>query len=481
MSRVHQVFDLRGTLRRALAAGIAAACCVIGLGPGAAHAQAAVDEASLIRQGEYLARAGDCVACHTAAGGKAFAGGLAIASPLGAIWSTNITPSKTHGIGAYSEAQFGAALREGKRADGASLYPAMPYTSFAKLTDADVHALYTYFMKAVPAVDTPVPHTDLPFPFSIRAALIPWNLMFVDKHSFTPDSQKSVEWNRGAYLVQGLAHCSTCHTPRNLAMAEETSHDLAGGTVGGWYAPNITSDVESGIGGWSEQDIVAYLKTGVAPGKAQAAGPMAEAVNHSFQHLTQPDLEAMAFYLKTVPAVHDPAAARSPGAAGGLIEDQDAVRQEPWPADPDRLSGAQLYDAHCASCHQANGQGSEDGALPPLLHNTVFRAGSANNVVMAMLQGVSHPESDARAPEGIDMPAFGKRLSDTQIATLTRYLTKQFGGQEVDVTPQDVAQLRAGGPVSPLASNARWMIAALVVAAVMLGVLLIARCKRRRR
>lgn len=482
MSRTSAVerhaFVIGSFIKRAMAAGVAVASLAIGWMPASAHAEAAVDESAFIQRGEYLARAGDCVACHTATGGKPFAGGLAIASPMGTIWSTNITASKTHGIGSYTEAQFADALRAGKRADGAQLYPAMPYTSFAKLTDPDVHALYTYFMKAVPAVDSAVPHTDLPFPFSIRASLIPWNLLFVDKDRFKPDPQKSVEWNRGAYLVEGLAHCSVCHTPRNLLMAEQTSRGLAGGAVGAWYAPNITSDTTSGIGGWSEQDIVAYLKTGVVRGKAQAAGPMAEAVNHSLQYLTDADLGAIATYLKTVPAVHDDGDTLALDVASGLIEDPDAVRQTPWPADPERLNGPQLYDSNCASCHQASGQGTADGALPPLSRNSVFRNGQPNNVVMSILQGASHPESANRASDSVDMPAFADRLSDTQIATLSSYLMQQFGRQNVQVTAQDVATLRAGGRVSPMASAARIGLGVLILAA-LFAVVLIVRARRR--
>ena len=497
---------LPSALTPLLPALLAAVVAVAAVFPArAAHAQTSAvpeGESALIARGAGLARAGDCIACHTAKGGTPFAGGLPIATPLGTIYSTNITPSQQDGIGRYTEAQFAAALRDGKRADGAQLYPAMPYTSYAKVSDDDVHALYTYFMKGVPAVDHAAPRTALPFPFNIRLSMAGWNLLFLDRHRFQPDGTKSAEWNRGAYLVEGLAHCSTCHTPRNALMAEEDSLALSGGTVGTWYAPNITSDAHSGIGGWSQADIVAYLKTGVAPGKAQAAGPMAEAIEHSFQHMSDADLQAMAVYLRSVPAVHDAADTKAPFAWGSPTAEPDAVRLQPWPEDANRATGAQLYDANCASCHQANGQGSADGALPSLFHNTALGHAKPDNLVMAILQGVSHPapietdastsaragmettaEAAARDSKGVlpvDMPAFADKLSDTQVATLTNYLITQYGHPTAAVTAADVATIRAGGPPSPLLSIARWgMGVGLVI--VLLVILLFVRISVRRR
>ena len=247
----------------------------------ALNASAADD--TLIQRGKYLSTAGDCVACHSVPGGKPFAGGLALPTPIGEIIATNITPSKTAGIGNYTLEQFSDAVRKGIRADGQHLYPAMPYTSYAKVSDDDIQAMYAYFMNAVPPVDTPTQATALPFPFNIRLSMAGWNLLFLDNKVFVADAARDAEWNRGAYLVQGLTHCGTCHTPRNLLMAEMPSKELAGGDVGTWHAPNITSDLNSGIGGWDTAELVAYLKTGESLGKGQAAGPMAEAVDHSLQ------------------------------------------------------------------------------------------------------------------------------------------------------------------------------------------------------
>ncbi|WP_347554232.1 cytochrome c [Robbsia sp. KACC 23696] len=474
-----------------------AATCLLPASMAFAQTPAAPEsESALIARGSYLAQAGDCIACHTAKGGTPFAGGLPIATPLGTIYSTNITPSQQDGIGRYTEAQFAAALREGKRADGAQLYPAMPYTSYAKVSDEDVHALYTYFMKGVPAADHAAPPTALPFPFNIRLSMAAWNLLFLDGHRFQPDSAKSAEWNRGAYLVEGLAHCSTCHTPRNALMAENDKLALAGGTVGTWYAPNITSDAHSGIGGWSEAEIVSYLKTGVAAGKAQAAGPMAEAIEHSFQHMSDADLRAMAVYLQSVPAVHDAADTSAPYAWGAPTQQPDAVRLQPWPDDANKASGAQLYDANCASCHQANGQGSADGGLPSLFHNTALGHARTDNLVMAILQGVSHPSKEAATANGasaaaadrlittaeaaeqdskgllpVDMPAFADKLSDTQVATLTNYLMANYGHPAEPVSAADVAVLRSGGAPSPLLSLAHWGLG-IGIAIVLLVILL---------
>ncbi|MGF6572982.1 mono/diheme cytochrome c family protein [Paraburkholderia sp. GAS333] len=423
------------------------------------------DEGDLVKRGEYLAKAGDCIACHSAPQGKPFAGGLPLATPLGEIVSTNITPSKTNGIGNYTLDQFSAALRQGVRADGQHLYPAMPYTSYAKVSDDDVKALYAYFMQGVAPVDTSPPSTDLPFPFNVRLSMAAWNLLFLDRQPFNADPAKSVEWNRGAYLVQGLAHCSTCHTPRNALMAEDTSASLGGSVVGTWYAPNVSSDATSGIGSWSEDEIAAYLRTGHVVGRAQAAGPMAEAVDNSFQHLSDSDLHAMAVYLKSAAPVHNAADRQAADTWGAAKSSLDEIRGVPLPADANQMSGPQIYDAYCASCHQAHGEGAGQGidgpGLPSLFHNTALGHANTNNLVMVMLEGVHRQDS---APDVL-MPAFGHLLSDQQIATLGNYLLKQYGNPDASVTVQQVTTLRKGGEASPLIMIARigMALAALIV------------------
>jgi len=248
-------------------------------------AQAELSQAEWAQQGKMVASAADCQACHTNPGGQPFAGGYSIHSPMGTIFTTNITPSKQFGIGNYTEEQFARAVRHGVRPDGKNLYPAMPYTSYSHMSDEDIKAMYVYFQTQVKAVDSPTPETALPFPFNMRIAMAGWNLMYLDSAPFKPDASKSAEWNRGAYLVNGAGHCDTCHTPRNLMMGSVTDKPLAGGMVGPWYAPNISSDPVSGIGNWTQAELVEYMKTGRANGKNQAAGPMAEAVENSLQYL----------------------------------------------------------------------------------------------------------------------------------------------------------------------------------------------------
>lgn len=429
---------------------------------------------ALVEQGRYLAIAGDCGACHTTPGGKQMAGGLAIATPIGSIVATNITPSKTAGIGSYSLEQFADALRRGVRADGKPLYPAMPYTAYAKTTDDDVKALYSYFMLGVASVDErPAETTKLPFPFDIRLSMMGWNLLFLDTRPFAPDPAQGPEWNRGAYLVASLGHCGTCHTPRNIVMAEDNSRLLAGADLGAWNAPNITSDANSGIGAWSVGDLVSYMRDGHATGKGQAAGPMAEAVDQSLRHLHDEDLKAIAAYLLTVPPIRDPADARPPSAWGAAGDQLAAIRGVVLPPDQEQWSGPQLYDGHCATCHQAQGQGSFDGRLPPLFHNTTLGRPDGANLVMVILEGV-HREPD------VGMPGFARELSDQQVATLGNFLLQQYGNPAARITADEVKTLRAGG------ASADWLIwaarigmavAAVIVIAIMVGLL----AARRRR
>ncbi|HEX6120452.1 MAG TPA: cytochrome c, partial [Dongiaceae bacterium] len=410
-------------------AGVLLATMVLVAATGTALS--AETDPALVEQGRYLAVAGDCVACHTAPGGKTMAGGLAISTPIGSIITTNITPSKTAGIGSYSLEQFSEALRRGIRADGTPLYPAMPYTAYAKITDDDVKALYSYFMLGVAPVDERPAETNLPFPFDIRLSMMAWNLLFLDTKQMEPDPAKSAEWNRGAYLATALGHCSTCHTPRNLLMAEDNSRLLAGADLGTWYATNITSDVNSGIGAWSVDDLVSYMRDGHAAGKGQAAGPMAEAVDQSLRHLHDDDLRAIATYLLTVPPINDPADTRPPSAWGADGDQLAAIRGVALPQDQEQWSGPQLYDGYCATCHQAQGQGSFDGRLPSLFHNTTLGRSDSANLVMAILEGV-HREPD------VDMPGFAHQLSDREVATLGNYLLQQYGNHAAEVTVDEV-------------------------------------------
>jgi mono/diheme cytochrome c family protein len=424
-------------------------------------------QAAMVERGKYLATAGDCGACHTAPGGKPFAGGLAISTPLGTIYSTNITPSQEFGIGRYTEEQFSQALRRGIRRDGARLYPAMPYTSYAKFMEDDAHALYAYFTQAVTPVDQSTPPTALPFPLNIRLSMIAWNLLFLDTAAFVPDPRQSAEWNRGAYLVQGAAHCSTCHTPRGFLMQEEASRALSGAQVGPWYAPNITSDPVSGIGSWSKEDLAAYLRAGHLPGKAQAAGSMGEAVTKSFQYLTAADIDAVATYVRSVTAVHDPGDGPSRFAAGKPFSELATLRgRDGVSSDNDaNATGAELFDGNCASCHAAEGQGSKDGYYPSLFQNSATGAKNPTNLIAAILYGVDRTIAGRQAfmPGFGGHPADANPLGDRDIAALGNYVLSHYGSADTTISEQQVAEVRRGGPGSPLPDLARGGVAAAVI------------------
>ncbi|WP_443115276.1 c-type cytochrome [Herbaspirillum seropedicae] len=426
-----------------------------------APAPAISPEAALIERGHYLAIASDCIACHTAPRGKPMAGGLAIASPVGEIIATNITPSKTHGIGHYTEEQFAAALRRGVRADGANLYPAMPYTAYAALSDADVQALYAYFMKGVAPVDVATRQTDLPFPMNLRWSMKAWNALFLKEQPLPPQPQRSAQWLRGRYLAEGPAHCSTCHTPRGWLMQEKPDLQLAGAQVGPWYAPNITSHPSAGIGSWSQDDLVAYLRTGRLEGRAQAAGSMAEAITHSFSRLTEEDLRAIAVYIKDRPAIATGDAQGTgsrfdQGKAGNALAQ---FRGRTLSAEsPEEIRGARIFSASCASCHGYNGQGSRDGYYPSLFRNSATAGVNANNLIATILYGV-----DRETEQGghVFMPPFGdqpnalNKLSNADVAALSNYLLKYYGKPAATVKAEDVEVIRQGGPRSPLLLMAR--------------------------
>ncbi|QIL83502.1 cytochrome c [Diaphorobacter sp. HDW4A] len=426
--------------------------------PSAAQLAALPKEtAQLIERGRMVALAGDCAGCHTMPGGKPFAGNYVMQSPLGAIVSTNITPSKQHGIGDYSEADLARALREGKRKDGARLYPAMPYDSYTLMTDEDMHALHAYLQHGVPAVEQSAQVTQLPFPFNLRMSMLAWNALFLDAKRFTPDPKQSPEWNRGAYLTEALEHCAACHTPRNTLMAADKSRAFAGSQLGPWYAPNITSDPISGIGAWSVDELVQYLRTGRAEGKGQAAGGMAEAVENSLQFLPEADLRAMAVYLKTLPPIRDTEDANLSTAAhahGTAYSDEPSLRgSRPQDSVEAVTSGRALFSAYCASCHQASGSGTPDQAYPSLFHNTATGLGRPDNLIAAMLFGV---QRNAGGKEVL-MPRFDEKsyvdpLTNEQIAAIANHVLQHYGPATTGtVSAADVQHARQGGPQPALA------------------------------
>lgn len=422
-------------------------------------AAASLSTNDLITRGEYLAKAGDCTACHTPEGGKPFEGGYLFKMPMGTIVSSNITSSKEFGIGSWSAADFANALRKGQRPDGSQLYPAMPYTSYSNITDSDMLALYTYF-QSVPSVDAaPTAKTELHFPFNLPGLMKVWNFIFVSGKPFTPDQNLSQEENRGKYLAEGLGHCSACHSPRNQMMAEDSSQYLAGAHVDGWLAPNITSDVVSGIGGWSKQELASYLKNGHAEGKGQAGGPMADAVEHSFSHLDDSDLVAIAAYIKKVPAIHNSAdvqpswsASRSNSVDWAHYEPGGSANNAEGYRNHSTTNGAMLYDSNCAACHGSSGQGSDDNTFPSLTHNSAVGAEDPSNLVMAIVDGIDRKGSDGRA----SMPAFSEKhqqihswLNQDQIASVANYVTEQFGHKNAHLSGEDVSRISSGNDESP--------------------------------
>jgi mono/diheme cytochrome c family protein len=312
--------------------------------------------------------------------------------------------------------------------------------------------------------------------------MMAWNLLFLDSAAFVPDPHQSAEWNRGAYLVQGAAHCSTCHTPRGFLMQEKTSRALSGAQVGPWYAPNITSDPISGIGRWTKEELAAYLRTGHLSGKAQAAGSMGEAVEDSFQHLTAADLDAIATYIKSVAAVHGPADDASRFTAGkmfselGALRGRDGIRSDN-DTDP---SGAALFQGNCGSCHSAEGQGSKDGYYPSLFSNSATGAKNPTNLIAAILYGVDRTTSGGQA----FMPGFGGHatdanpLSDRDVVVLGNYVLAHYGSGDTTITEPQVAEERRGGPSSPLLALARAGMAAAAVV-VFLGIALLVHRRRK--
>ncbi len=417
-----------------------AAAVVLGTAAGAALAQDA--DQALIERGRYLSTASDCVACHTAPGSsETYAGGYAVQSPMGAIWATNITPSKEFGIGDWSEEEFARAVRDGIAKDGSHLYPAMPYPSYAKITDEDIAALYAYFIHEVAPVDRPNVKTELEFPFSIRTSMAGWNMLFLDRTRFQPDATQSAEWNRGAYLAEGPAHCSTCHTPRNALMGEDASQTYAGGSLGLWYAPNITPHEVAGIGSWSRDELVQYLRSGDLPGKSQAGGAMAEAIEHSFQHLTDDDINAIVTYVQSVPEIGSgETVSRFDYAPPN--ETESILRGAPGADDP----GFRLFSGTCAACHGVNGQGAKD--YPSLYNNAVTGADRPDNLIATIVEGV-HRNAGGVATM---MPGFGpdayptESLTDQEIADVSNYVFATFGNPAVKVTADQVTELRNGGP-----------------------------------
>lgn len=406
--------------------------------------QPSAGEKALIEKGAYLARAGDCVACHTGPGGKPFAGGLPIESDLGRIVTTNITPDKQTGIGNYTEAQFAAALRQGRRADGTNLYPAMPYPSYRLITDEDMHALYTFFMKGVEPVVNRPEETKLSFPFNQRWGMSLWNWAFLPTGTFQPNPQVSDEINRGAYLVEGLGHCGTCHTPRAFTMQERgftasDPHFLAGTELNGWHTPQLRAGGEAarGVATWNVQDIADYLGKGRNRVSA-VGGEMKSVVEHSMNYMNDADLHAIGAYLKSIPNAM-PAVQPRP--------DGQRQTQAKLTAAVDLTPGERLYLDNCNACHFVTGHGGTT-VFPRLDGASIVNAENPTGLITTILGGEATPSTE-RAPSVLPMPGFAFRLSDEEVATLASFVRSAWSNTAPAVTAEQVARVRANLPKHP--------------------------------
>ena len=403
---------------------------------GCGFLNAAEIDQNLIKQGEYLARAGDCVACHTAKDGKPFAGGLPMETPIGTIYSTNITPDKT-GLGDYSLEDFDKAVRHGVAKNGSTLYPAMPYPSYASVNETDMKALYAYFMHGVAPVAQENKESDIPWPLSMRWPLTGWRWMFapaVEDYKTTAGEDAMV--SRGAYLVEGLGHCGACHTPRALTMQEkvlsagEGSAFLSGSApLEGWIAKSLRGDHKDGLGSWSEEQLVQFLKTGRSD-RSAVFGGMSDVVTHSMQYMTDNDLTAIARYLKSLPA-NDP-------------DDQPhqydkQVAQALWNGD-DSKPGASVYIDNCAACHRTDGHGYTK-VFPALAGNPVLQSEDPTSLIHIVLKGGTLPATHT-APSTFTMPGFAWRLSDQEVADVVSFIATSWGNKGATVQASDVMALR---------------------------------------
>ncbi|MFC0168800.1 c-type cytochrome [Pseudoduganella danionis] len=376
-------------------------------------------------RGAYLALAGDCMACHTARGGAPYAGGRLLATPFGSLHTPNITPDRQYGIGNWSADDFWRALHNGVSKDGRLLYPAFPYTNYTRMPREDSDALYVY-LQSLPAVNrASLPH-QLRFPYNQQLMLAGWRALYFRPGVFRPDAGKAVEWNRGAYLVQGPAHCSACHSPRNWLGASD-GESLAGGLIPmqGWYAPALNAAHEAGVQHWPVERIVQLLQTGVSA-EASVSGPMAEVVRRSLQHLSDADLRAMAQYLQSLPPG---AAQRSAAADTGVV----------LPAF--LAAGEKLYRQHCADCHGSSGQGQAP-AYPALAGNRGLTLAQTVNPIRMVLNGGFAPAT-AGNPRPYSMPPFGPVLSDLEVAQILTYVRSSWGNQAEPVSASEVNQYRS--------------------------------------
>jgi mono/diheme cytochrome c family protein len=381
-----------------------------------------------VERGRYLTVLGDCAGCHTAPGGAPFAGGVALRTPFGILVAPNITPDRDTGIGDMSDAEFLAALHEGRGHDGKRLYPAMPYPAYTKMTDDDVLAMRAYLATVSP-VSNRVISNQLPFPLNIRLSMAFWNGLNFTSGRYQPDPQKSPAWNRGAYIVEGPGHCGTCHTPKTFLGGDKNSVALSGATLQGWFAPDITNDPRKGVGAWSKDDLAQYLKSG-ANQWTLASGPMGEAVSHSTSQMNDDDILAIATYLKES-GEGDPGNRPQPVAVN-----DHAMR-----------AGAAIYKDSCAACHKDSGEG-EMHLFPRLAGSASVQSDDPTTLTRLVLHG-ARAVSTAGAPTAPAMPAFDWRLDDAQVAAVLTYIRNNWGNAAAAVSAGDVADQRSSLAKSP--------------------------------
>jgi mono/diheme cytochrome c family protein len=414
---------------RALSRFALAAAAITLLGaalPRASEAQ--TNMSAEAQRGEYLARIGDCVACHTVRGGEPFAGGLEMHTPFGTLHTPNITPDRETGIGRWTEEDFWRALHLGRAPDGSAYYPAFPYPNYTRVTRADADAIFAYLKSIKPVRKRNIPH-KMGFPFNQRALLNGWRALYFEPEVYEPAPNQTTEWNRGAYLVQGLGHCDACHTGRNILGATKQGAAFAGGVmpVQEWYAPSLTSSRESGLGQWEIEDIVAFLHTGVSK-RGAVYGPMSEVVFNSLQYMTEADVRAMAVYLKSL----------IPKGAGDA-----PVQVRPTEQQSKELyeTGARVYEKWCAECHLGNGAGIPP-AYPPLANNQSISMDFAANPIRLVMFG-GFPPATKGNPRPFGMPPFAQVLSDDEIAAVVTYIRQSWGNRASAVSHADVARYRA--------------------------------------
>jgi len=393
-----------------------------------ARAQKPPQRSAQVLRGEYLARAGDCGGCHTVKGGEAYAGGLAIPTPFGTLFAPNITPDPDTGIGRWSAEDFWRAMHEGKSRDGALLYPAFPYTNYTKVVRAEADDLFAYFQWVKPVHKANRKH-ELAFPYNQRKLLVGWRALYFKAGEYKPDPSQSPEWNRGAYLVEGLGHCDACHSPRNMLGAVSRGDVIAGGLIPiqNWYAPSLTSSRETGLGKWAVSDVVDLLKTGVSA-RGAVFGPMAIVVHDSLQHMTESDITAMATYLKS-----QAEEAEAPEPPHFVVTDKQAEALV--------ARGEKLYEDRCADCHQRGGEGVPR-IYPPLANNESIVMRYPINAIRIVVNG-GFPPSTQDNPRPYGMPPFGQDLSDEDIAAVVSYVRQSWGNRAPAVSPAEIAGARA--------------------------------------